>query len=140
MVKRFQFIRKNRKRKKLTIEQLAEKADVSIDLVARLERGEREDVSISKLESILHALDLELGDVFKHSKLDKKSDEFVRKFLKLDAETREKYTDIFLSIIDLKKWINVNLSISCIGLHKNEALVTSNRYFRYFSLNYHQFL
>lgn len=72
MVKRFQFIRKNRKRKNLTIEQLAEKADVSIDLVARLERGEREDVSISKLESILHALDLELGDVFKHSKLDKK--------------------------------------------------------------------
>ncbi|WP_241685157.1 helix-turn-helix domain-containing protein [Pediococcus pentosaceus] len=68
MVKRFQFIRKNRKRKNLTIEQLAEKADVSIDLVARLERGEREDVSISKLESILHALDLELGDVFKHSK------------------------------------------------------------------------
>ncbi|MEC5141965.1 helix-turn-helix transcriptional regulator, partial [Pediococcus pentosaceus] len=61
MVKRFQFIRKNRKRKNLTIEQLAEKADVSIDLVARLERGEREDVSISKLESILHALDLELG-------------------------------------------------------------------------------
>lgn len=102
MVKRFQFIRKNRKRKNLTIEQLAQKADVSIDLVARLERGEREDVSISKLESILHALDLELGDVFKHSKLDKKSDEFVRKFLKLDAETREKYTDIFLSIIDLK--------------------------------------
>ncbi len=50
MVKRFQFIRKNRKRKNLTIEQLAEKADVSIDLVARLERGEREDVSISKLE------------------------------------------------------------------------------------------
>lgn len=89
--------------KHLTIEQLAEKADVSIDLVARLERGEREDVSISKLESILHALDLELGDVFKHSRLDRKSDEFIRRFLKLNSETQEQYTDIFLSIMDLKK-------------------------------------
>ena len=102
MKKRFQFIREKRKKQNLTIEQLAEKADVSIDLVARLERGERDDISVSKLEKILAVLGMELGDVFKTSKLQENGNKFRTQFLKLKPELREKYAKIFLDIMELK--------------------------------------
>lgn len=63
MAKRFEFIRNKRNEMGLTIEQLAKKANVSVDLISRLERGNRDDISISRLESILSVLGLKLGDV-----------------------------------------------------------------------------
>ena len=48
----------------LTIEQLAEKADVSESLVSQLERGVNNNISINKLERISTAMNLKLSDIF----------------------------------------------------------------------------
>lgn len=103
MPSRFSFIRTLRTKKHLTIEQLAERADVSIDLIARLERGDRNDVSVSNLEKILHALGLKIGDVFERSNLDTSSEAFIKEFLEMDAESQKQYADLFLTIINMNK-------------------------------------
>lgn len=48
----------------LTIEKLAEKAGVSVSLISRIERGEFENISLKKLQSIASALNLKLSDFF----------------------------------------------------------------------------
>lgn len=57
-------IRDKRRSLGLTIEQLAEKADVSESLVSQLERGVNSNISINKLERISTAMDLKLADLF----------------------------------------------------------------------------
>ncbi|APX71471.1 helix-turn-helix domain-containing protein [Companilactobacillus allii] len=57
-------IRDKRRSLSLTIEQLAEKADVSESLVSQLERGVNSNISINKLERISTAVDLKLPDLF----------------------------------------------------------------------------
>lgn len=102
MAKRFEFIRNKRNEMGLTIEQLAKKANVSVDLISRLERGNRDDISISRLESILSVLGLKLGDVSERSELDEKSNQFIKEFHLLNEQQREQYADIFMKIINLK--------------------------------------
>jgi len=57
-------IRDKRQSLGLTIEQLAEKADVSESLVSQLERGVNNNISINKLERISTAMNLKLSDIF----------------------------------------------------------------------------
>lgn len=57
-------IRDKRRSLSLTIEQLAEKADVSESLVSQLERGVNSNISINKLERISNAVNLKLSDLF----------------------------------------------------------------------------
>lgn len=101
MTKRFGFLRSKRTEMGLIIEQLATQANVSVDLIPRLERGNRDDISISRLESILDVLDLKLGDVFESSEMDDKSNQFVREFHLLNDKKREEYADIFVRIMNL---------------------------------------
>ncbi len=101
MVKRFKFIRDKRNEMGLTIEQLADRAHVSPDLISRLERGNRDDVSLSRLESILDALNLKLGDVFDQTELDEQSNQFVQAFYLMDSEKKKQYAKVFMEIIDL---------------------------------------
>ncbi|KRO03497.1 hypothetical protein IV54_GL000151 [Levilactobacillus paucivorans] len=56
----------NQKRRALdlTIEQLAERASVSVSLISRIERGELENISLNKLQAIASALNLTLSDFF----------------------------------------------------------------------------
>lgn len=56
----------NQKRRALdlTIEQLAERASVSVSLISRIERGELTNISVNKLQSIASALNLTLSDFF----------------------------------------------------------------------------
>jgi len=56
-----------RKSLNLTIEQLAEKADVSESLVSQMERGINKNISIKKLDQILVALNLKLSTIFTES-------------------------------------------------------------------------
>ncbi|KRO00757.1 helix-turn-helix domain-containing protein [Companilactobacillus kimchiensis] len=102
MAKRFEFIRDKRTDMGLTIEQLAKKSNVSVDLISRLERGNRDDITISRLESILTVLGLKLGDIFEHSELDERGNQFVKEFFSLNDQERKRYTDIFLKIMSLK--------------------------------------
>lgn len=60
-------IRKRRKNLKMTIEQLAEKADVSVSLISLIERQRLTDLKISNLERICNALKLDITDFFKES-------------------------------------------------------------------------
>ena len=57
-------IRKRRKELGLTIEQLAEKADVSDGLISLIERGKLKDIKISNLIKITDALNIKLSNLF----------------------------------------------------------------------------
>ena len=57
-------VRAQRKKLGLTIEQLAEKAGVSVSLLSRVERGDVDNISIKKLTEIGEALGLQLADFF----------------------------------------------------------------------------
>lgn len=59
-----EIIRKRRKELGLTIEQLAEKADVSDGLISLLERKKLKDIKISNLQKIANALNLDISDFF----------------------------------------------------------------------------
>lgn len=102
MAKRFEFIRSKRNDVGLTIEQLAQKAHVSPDLISRLERGNRNDISLSRLESILKVLDLKLGDIFDQTELDTYGNQFRRAFYLLSSEKKERYAKVFLEIMELE--------------------------------------
>jgi transcriptional regulator with XRE-family HTH domain len=54
-------LRRLRRRRGLTQEELADRANVSRDLVAKLEQGQRHTARISSLESFARALDVELS-------------------------------------------------------------------------------
>lgn len=62
-------IRSLRKKKKWTLLELAEKSGLTLNYLAQIERGEV-NVSIGKLESILHALETDWSYVFPHIKLE----------------------------------------------------------------------
>ena len=49
--------------KALTQKQLAEQADVSLDLIKKLERGARQGASIASLQKIARALDVDIADL-----------------------------------------------------------------------------
>ncbi|WP_125567181.1 helix-turn-helix domain-containing protein [Companilactobacillus insicii] len=57
-------IRDKRRSLGLTIEQLAEKADVSESLVSQLERGVNSNISLNKLTRISNAVNLKLPELF----------------------------------------------------------------------------
>ncbi|KRK80951.1 helix-turn-helix domain-containing protein [Companilactobacillus nodensis] len=57
-------IRDKRRSLGLTIEQLAEKADVSESLVSQLERGVNSNISLNKLDRIAKAVNLKLPELF----------------------------------------------------------------------------
>ena len=59
-----EIIRKRRKELGLTIEQLAEKADVSDGLISLLERKKLKDIKMSNLQKIANALNLNISDFF----------------------------------------------------------------------------
>ncbi|KRK50980.1 hypothetical protein FC97_GL001265 [Companilactobacillus kimchii DSM 13961 = JCM 10707] len=58
-------------------------------------------MSLSRLESILDALNLKLGDVFDQTELDEQSNQFVQAFYLMDSEKKKQYAKVFMEIIDL---------------------------------------
>ena len=50
--------------KSMTQEQLAEKANMDVSMLARIERGSRGDIRISTLERIVKGLDVSLQEFF----------------------------------------------------------------------------
>ncbi|WP_409021619.1 helix-turn-helix domain-containing protein [Dellaglioa sp. P0083] len=97
-----QLIRKKRKALSLTIEQLAEKSNVSISLISRIERGDVANISINKLYDIASALDLELSDFFSRQQFsDIPTLELLQYFSTLTDEKREELSKSILRIIQL---------------------------------------
>lgn len=57
-------VHEKRKKLGLTIESLSEKANVSVSLISKIERGDLNNISIKKLNDIATSLNLTLGDFF----------------------------------------------------------------------------
>lgn len=55
-------VRERRQAKGMTIEQLAEKADVSVSLISRLERERVDNIKLANLAAIANALQLQMAD------------------------------------------------------------------------------
>lgn len=95
-------IRERRKQLGLTIEQLAEKSDVSESFISRIERGEVDNIRIKKLNNIAQALNLNLRDFFMGPEL---SDVYTLNLIKylasLPEEKRKKVSKTLLQVINL---------------------------------------
>lgn len=96
-----EIIRKRRKELGLTIEQLAEKADVSDGLISLLERKKLKDIKISNLQKIANALNLDVSDFFILKKADYYIISIVNQLSKLTPEKRHKILEILFKLIDL---------------------------------------
>lgn len=95
-------IKRERKRQGLTIEQLAEKADISIPTLSRIERGIAGSYGIDKLDAIVTALDMTPNDLFGEPSNDPAINSLVESLKGLDASSREKTIDAFLKLIELQ--------------------------------------
>ena len=84
-----EIIRKRRKELGLTIEQLAEKADVSDGLISLLERKRLKDIKISNLQKIANVLNLDVSDFFISKKADYYTVSIVNQLSKLTPEDRK---------------------------------------------------
>ncbi|MGX6428663.1 helix-turn-helix domain-containing protein [Levilactobacillus yonginensis] len=94
----------NQKRRSLdlTIEKLAERASVSVSLISRIERGELENISINKLQSIASALNLTLSDFFTDDSLTGiHTLELIAYLKSLPEEQRETVAESVLKILKL---------------------------------------
>lgn len=99
-----EIIRKRRKELGLTIEQLAEKADVSDGLISLLERKRLKDIKISNLQKISKALDIEISSFFSHPIIfSNETLDINHELLKLSKSQRKKATQL---ILDMLKLIN----------------------------------
>lgn len=96
-----EIIRKRRKELGLTIEQLAEKADVSDGLISLLERKKLKDIKISNLQKIANALKLDISDFFVLKKADYYTLSIVNQLSKLTDEKRKKIFEIVIKLVDL---------------------------------------
>ena len=96
-----EIIRKRRKEHGLTIEQLAEKADVSDGLISLLERKKLKDIKISNLQKISEALKLDISDFFTIKKVDYYTLCIINQLSELSMEKRKKILDIITKLIQL---------------------------------------
>ncbi|QGV17958.1 putative transcriptional regulator [Lacticaseibacillus paracasei subsp. paracasei] len=62
-------VRDRRRTKGMTIEQLAEKAEVSVSLISRLERERVDNIKLANLAAIADALQLHMEDFFRDPRL-----------------------------------------------------------------------
>ncbi|MFT8948760.1 MAG: helix-turn-helix transcriptional regulator [Liquorilactobacillus hordei] len=95
-------IRECREKQGLTIEKLAERAEVSDSYISRLERNNIANARVAKLADVANALGLDLADLFTDSKLD---DPYTIELLKCLKEIPEnKRQDISKSILQILKY------------------------------------
>lgn len=62
-------LRDRRQIQGITIEQLAERADASVSLISRLERERVDNIKLANLVAIANALQLQMADFFRDSRL-----------------------------------------------------------------------
>lgn len=96
-----EIIRKRRKELGFTIEQLAEKADVSDGLISLLERKKLKDIKISNLQKIANALNFDISDFFISKKSDYYTIDIINRLSKLTDEKRKKIFEIVIKLVDL---------------------------------------
>ena len=86
-------IKEYRKQKKITQEQLAEKLDLDVGYISKLEVG-RNFPTIGTLEKIANALDVELYELFRYTNI--KSEDFKDELIKIyDNLSKDKQLTLY---------------------------------------------
>ncbi|MCS8569767.1 helix-turn-helix domain-containing protein [Pediococcus pentosaceus] len=98
-----EIIRKKRHMDGLTVQQLAEKADVSISLVSKLERNVLTTINLDKLSSIAHALNLDLSDLFGVPQVDDFTQSVISHLLALPKDKRMEISEALVKIMNIHK-------------------------------------
>ncbi|WP_283599761.1 helix-turn-helix domain-containing protein [Ligilactobacillus aviarius] len=94
-------IRQARKNMNLTIEELAEKSDVSDGLISLIERNKIKDIKVSNLLKITKALNLNVSDLFRDSEIDNQTLEVLDKLRSISKNKREKVLKLVNDLIDI---------------------------------------
>ena len=94
-------IRKRRKELGLTIEQLAEKADVSDGLIFLIERGKLKDIKISNLIKITDALNIKLSNLFTEQVNDALTLQVLSEIQLIPKSRKEKILKLILELIEI---------------------------------------
>ncbi|OLS37717.1 helix-turn-helix domain-containing protein [Bacillus sp. MRMR6] len=99
-------IRNVRKGKRISQEELAEKASVYHTFIGQIERGEK-GLSIDTLESVIKALDISLGELGQNLPLNENNVEETKlellrnRLLERNPKKREAFLKVFHEILDL---------------------------------------
>ncbi|KRK63848.1 hypothetical protein FC72_GL001087 [Companilactobacillus tucceti DSM 20183] len=99
-------VRFKRKSLNLTIEQLAERADVSESLVSQIERGVNNNISLKKLDQILTALNLKISTIFSESH--DSGIHYLELINYLISKPMDKRDELSKRIVDLLKYMDEN--------------------------------
>lgn len=95
-------IRNKRRSDGLTVQQLAEKADVSISLVSKLERNVLTTINLDKLESISIALHLNMRDLFGVPQVDDYTQSVISYLLALPKDERKEVSKALTKIMNIE--------------------------------------
>lgn len=95
-------IRQKRRAEGLTVQQLAEKADVSISLISKLERNVLTTINLDKLTSISNALNLDLSDLFGVPQVDDFTQNIISYLLSLPKNERKEISEALIKIMGIK--------------------------------------
>ena len=95
-------IRQKRKYLNYTIEELAEHSKVSVSLISKIERGEVENISVKKLDSIAAALDMQISDFFIDEEITDINTINLINYLKtLPEDKRSNTSELIMNLINL---------------------------------------
>ena len=94
-------IRKKRRMEGLTVQQLAEKADVSISLISKLERNVLSTINLDKLTSITYALGLDLSDLFGSPQVDDYTQTVISYLVSLPKDKRKEISEALIKIMNI---------------------------------------
>lgn len=94
-------VRQARKKIGLTIEELAEKSDVSDGLISLIERGKIKDIKVSNLLKIAKALNINVSDLFRDSEIDNQTLEILNKLRSVSENKRKKILKLIIDLINI---------------------------------------
>lgn len=94
-------IRAHRTAQKMTIAELAEKADISDSFISRLEFGTVGDTHVSKLTSVADALGLTVGELFSNTNVNPYTVELISKLTSLPPEKQIVVSKRILDLLNM---------------------------------------
>ncbi len=97
-----ELVHEKRKNLGLTIESLSEKANVSVSLISKIERGDITNISVKKLNNIAQSLNLTIGDFFIDADLsDVETLELITYLKGLPKSKRQAISEYILKILTI---------------------------------------
>lgn len=88
----------------MTIEQLAEKAELSASFIAKFERNDQNNISLQTLEKIVNALDMKLVDLFMYDGIKNTMTlELINYLSNLNEDDQQSLSTAILKMISISK-------------------------------------